>query len=176
MKLNYWKLAATAFLGWYFIRYAVGDPTHTLANWNFVDNVDLVIHEAGHLIFIFFGDFMHVLGGSLLQVLLPTIFAGYFFMRREWFSGSVVLFWVGENLISVATYMGDAVVQQLPLLGGDAVIHDWNYLLTAMGLLKYTNGLSYLVYGIGFMVILAAVLLCLRFSIVEKPARTASLT
>jgi hypothetical protein len=168
MKPNYWKLLGTAFLAWYFMSYAVGDPQGTLANWNFVDNVDLVIHEAGHIIFLFFGDFLHILGGSLTQILVPAIFAGYFFLRRQYFSGSVVLFWVGENVISVATYMGDAVVQQLPLLGGDGVIHDWNYLLSATGLLKYTIPLSNITHGIGVLLLIAAAVLCVRFSFEEK--------
>lgn len=174
MKPNYWKLAGTLFLSWYFVRYAMGDPTHTLANWNFVDNVDLVIHEAGHIIFIFFGEFLHILGGSLTQVLVPLLFAGYFFVRRQWFSASVILFWVSENVISVATYMGDAVVQQLPLLGGDGVIHDWNYLLSTTGLLKYTTPLSHFTYGVGFTVIIVAMLSCARFSF-EKEGATSLL-
>ena len=168
--VNYWKVAFTVFLAWYFGSYALGDPSHVLANWNFVDNVDLVIHEAGHIIFMPFGEFLHVLGGSLTQVLVPVIFAAYFFMRRQWYSASVMLFWIGENVLSVATYMGDSIVQQLPLLGGDGVIHDWNWLLTDTGLLKYTDTLARLTYDVGFLAILAAIVLCLWLS-VEKPEK-----
>lgn len=168
-KLNYWKVAITAVLAWYFIAYAVGDPMHTLANWNLVDYADLIFHEAGHVAFMVMGDFMHVLGGSLFQIFIPLLFLGYFlFVRRELFSSAVVLYWLGENLISVSTYMGDAVMQQLPLLGGESVIHDWNYLFTATGLLRNTAGISHTVYILGFTIIIAATIFCILGSIERR--------
>jgi hypothetical protein len=151
-QLDYWKLAVAVLLTWYYLSYANGDPTRTYANWNFIDSADLVIHEGGHVIFSFFGEFIHVLGGSLTQVALPCIFASYFFLQRKYFSGSVLLFWVAQNILYVATYMGDSIAQRLPLLGGDGGIHDWNYLFTHTGLLQYT-------------VVICASLLCLWFSL-----------
>jgi hypothetical protein len=162
------KLLLTLLLSFYFFTYAFGDPYHTLANWNFIDNVDLIIHEAGHFIFMFFGEFMHVLGGSLTQVVVPLLFVGYFILQRQWFSASVVLFWVGQNIISVATYLGDALVQQLPLLGGDGVMHDWNYLLSTTGLLRYTDMLGRVLHGVGFTVIIVAVIGCLWYSFSDE--------
>jgi hypothetical protein len=159
-----WKFVGTIILSWYFISYALGDPEHTLANWNLVDNIDLIIHEAGHFIFMFFGEFIHVLSGSFLQILVPVVFAGYFFLLRQWFSGSAILFWIGQNIISVATYLGDAVSQQLPLLGGDGVMHDWGYLLSQTGLLGYTDLIARILNSLGFAVIIIASLLCLFWS------------
>ena len=167
---NYWKLAVAVVFTCYYIFYATGDPSHAYANWNLIDSVDLVIHEAGHTIFRIFGEFIYIFGGSLTQVLLPCIFAGYFFVRRQYFSGSVLLFWVAQNILYVATYMGDSIRQQLPLLGGDNVIHDWNYLLTHMGLLQYTDLLSGLTRYFGFCLIVCAGVLCLFFSF-EAPLR-----
>ncbi len=169
MKLNYWKLAVTALLAWYFISYAVGDPMHTLANWNLFDYADLIFHEAGHIAFMAMGDFMRVLGGSLFQIFIPLLFLGYFlFFRREVFSSAVVLYWLGENLISISTYMGDAVTQQLPLLGGESVIHDWTYLLTAIGQLRNAESLSHTVYILGFTTIIAATIFCILGSIERR--------
>ena len=37
----------------------------------FIHGIDLIFHEAGHVIFGFFGQFLAVLGGSLMQVLIP---------------------------------------------------------------------------------------------------------
>ncbi|MEN9912843.1 MAG: hypothetical protein RLY66_251 [Candidatus Parcubacteria bacterium] len=162
------KLIGALILGWYFISYAFGDPSHALENWNFIDNVDLVIHEAGHFIFMFFGQFLQVLGGSFLQVILPAIFTGYFFVRRQYFSGSIVAFWVGQNIINVATYLGDAVRQQLPLLGGDSVMHDWNYLLSQMNLLNYTDSIASFVHGSGVIVIIAAAISSIFFSLSDE--------
>src|SRR4051812_24863367 len=44
---------------------------------------DLVFHEAGHVIFGFFGRFLTVLGGSLLQCLVPIILAVAFLRQRN---------------------------------------------------------------------------------------------
>ncbi len=47
--------------------------------------------------------------------------------------------------------------QFLHVLGGDGVIHDWNYLLGALGLLTWASGLATLTLGVGMLTILAAV-------------------
>ena len=151
-------------LAWYYVLYAAGDPTHTYANWNVIDSVDLIIHEGGHVIFSFFGEFIYILGGSLTQVAVPCIFSAYFFLHRQYFSGSVLLFWVAQNILYVATYMGDSITESLPLLGGDSSIHDWNYLLTHTGLLHYTDQLSSFARLVGFCLIICAGLFCVWFS------------
>lgn len=127
-----------------------------------LDSIDLVIHEAGHPIFSIFGEFIGILGGSFFQVFVPCVFAAYFFFwRKEFISGSIVLLWVGYNIINVSVYMGDSIRQELPLLGGDGVIHDWNYLLTNTGLLKYTDILSRITHDLGVFVIIGASVSCL---------------
>ena len=78
-----------------------------------------------------------IAGGSLLQVLLPSVFVAYFLVRRDRFAASVILAWVGASLSNVALYIGDAQAQELPLLGGENVIHDWWYLLTEWDLLPH---------------------------------------
>lgn len=42
------------------------------STYRFLDRVDLVFHEAGHVIFGPFGEFIGILGGSLMQVLIPA--------------------------------------------------------------------------------------------------------
>ena len=42
--------------------------------WDLLDDVNLAIHEAGHLVFAPLGDHPGVLGGSLFQVLVPVAF------------------------------------------------------------------------------------------------------
>lgn len=98
--------------------------------WDLLDDLNLAIHEAGHLVFQPFGDHGMTLGGSLFQVLVPLAFATYFAARRERFAASIVLAWVAASLLNVALYIGDARAQELPLLGGENSIHDWWYLLT----------------------------------------------
>src|SRR5581483_9009640 len=97
---------------------------------------------AGHWIFAPFGEFIGILGGSLNQVLIPAVFVGYFWWRDQKWEASVVLFWLGVNFLEVAHYAADAVVMQLPLLGGDGVIHDWHYLLATTNTLAYTKEIA----------------------------------
>ncbi len=120
----------------------------------FIHGVDLIIHEAGHVFFLVFGQFLHVLGGSLLQVAVPALCAVYFFWQRQPASFAVALFWMGESITDVAIYMADARAMALPLLGGGH--HDWNYLLGTLGLLGAAGFLATLTYGLGALIILAA--------------------
>jgi len=148
-------LAASA----YFLYYA-----NTPTDWHFLDNLNLIIHEAGHWIFLPFGEFMHILGGSLFQSIFPLIYVGYFFLRKDYFSSSLLLFWTGQNLINVSVYAADAQKMLLPLLGGDGVIHDWNWLLSSTHTLQYTAQISSCIYGTGLMIVIAAAALSIYFS------------
>ena len=62
---------------------------------NFLHLINLVFHEAGHVIFGFFGRFVAVLGGSVNQVLVPAVCTGVFLARRQYGSAAVTLFWTG---------------------------------------------------------------------------------
>jgi len=151
MKMKYSKTRLVgAFLATlYFVHYAF-----TPRDWHFIDWVNLIFHEAGHTIFSFFGEFIHILMGSGFQVLLPSFIAGYFFYTRQRFSGAICLMWVGQNLINVSIYAGDAIAMQLPLLGGDAVIHDWHYIMTTLNILSWTPVVAATLYGLGFLIII----------------------
>ena len=163
------KLTGALLAGWYLCACA-SNPNFG----HFIDGVDLLIHEAGHWIFIFFGEFMHILGGSLLQVLMPIIFVGYFFLRREYYSTGLMMSWVGYTIIMVAGYMNDAIVMRLPLLGGDNSIHDWNVLFVMTNQLSNTYRIAHVFLGIGWIVMICGIVCCLWFSL-SKPFRSAIL-
>lgn len=162
-KKDYWRLAGIIILGLYFLNCSLHP-----GDWHFIDSVDLIIHEAGHWIFMFFGEFIAALGGSLNQVLIPAIFAAYFCLRRDLYSASILLLWVGYSIVNVSVYMGDAVKMQLPLLGGDSSTHDWNYLLATTHLLGYTDFLSSVTYATGLFLIIGAVAWGIRESLSNK--------
>jgi hypothetical protein len=105
-----------------------------------LDSVDLPIHETGHLVFAPFGEFMGFLGGTLLQLIFPIAFVVHFLRRGDRYAAYLVLGWVAQNLWNIARYIGDARVQQLPLVGGGE--HDWAYLLGRTGLLYADRTLS----------------------------------
>lgn len=157
-KIDYVKLISAVLIALYFIN-CIQHPD----DFHFIGSVNLVIHEAGHMIFVFFGEFLHILGGSLTQVLIPLIFATYFFLRKDNFSAGIILIWMGESITEVAHYASDSILMQLPLLGGDNVIHDWNWLLTETSLLQYTSAISNTVYGVGIF----ALILGITFSLIS---------
>ena len=111
-------------------------------HWSFLDDVDLAIHEAGHVVFSPFGEFMAVAGGTVLQVLVPAAFVGCFAWRRDGFGAFVVLFWVSQSLFNVGVYIADARAQALPLVGGEYVIHDWSWMLSRLRLLRRDEAIA----------------------------------
>jgi hypothetical protein len=132
--------------------------------WHLIDGVNLVIHEAGHLIFSPFGEFMMIAGGSLFQVIMPALFVGYFAYRHQYYSAALVLFWVGESILNVSIYAGDSLALQLPLLGGQDSIHDWNYMLGVLNLLPATAKIAAGIRLLGTIVIALAALGSIRFA------------
>ena len=125
----------------------------TFSQWHFIDYADLIFHEAGHVIFMVFGEFISVCMGSGLQILLPLSIALYFFYHHQKISATVCLMWVGINLINVSVYAKDAIAMQLPLLGGDSVVHDWHYILSMLNILPATPIVAAVLYGLGIFAI-----------------------
>lgn len=126
----------------------------TSSSWSVIDNVNLPVHEAGHLFFAPLGESMQLLGGTILQLLLPLLFATYFTIHRDEHAASVAIWWVGQNFTNIAVYVGDAQAMELPLVGGGD--HDWNLLLSDWGLLSHATQYAHLVNGFGFLVMLVA--------------------
>lgn len=155
MKPNIPKLVFAILASIYFLWIAA-----TPMQGSFLDLVDLPIHETGHLLFRPFGEFMMVAGGSLFQVILPAVFVGYFVWEEKPYSAAMVLFWVGQSIINVWIYASDAIVMKLVLTSGftgsEGSFHDWNYMLTTLGLLESTYTVSGLIRIVGTLTILAA--------------------
>jgi hypothetical protein len=151
MRIKILKIAFVLVLLFYFLS-LVAQPVPETPLWF----IDILMHEAGHWIFSLFGEFMYVLGGSLNQVLVPCLFVGYFFIRKEYYSASIVLYWVGENLLSVAAYAHDAIAQALPLFGGDGILHDWNVIFIDIGQLHNTYVIAAGIKVVAVLCILAA--------------------
>src|SRR2546427_868842 len=82
-----------------------------------LDGVDLAIHEAGHPLFGVFGEFIGFLGGTLMQLLMPSLFVWYFTRRGDRHAATVALWWVAQNLWNVSVYVKDARAEELPLVG-----------------------------------------------------------
>jgi hypothetical protein len=166
-KINPFLFAGRALVFFITITWGFKYITHPVdsnyAGESFLHNVSLPFHEAGHIILSTFGDFMGILGGSLLQVLIPVICMGAFLKRNDVFSASIALWWVGQNFVDCAPYINDARAQELMLLGGvtgrDAPgIHDWNNILGTFGLLKLDHFIANMSHWFGILLMLASFL------------------
>jgi hypothetical protein len=137
-----------------------------------VHMVDLVFHEAGHVIFGLFGRFLGALGGSLNQVLIPAGCTGYFLWHRQPAAAAVALFWAGESILDVAVYVADGRDMKLPLLA-EGLTHDWNWILSELSLREQAEPIGRVVFLLGALVLLAAVaLLALDLVAVVSSAAT----
>ncbi len=165
-NIKYIKIFTALIFSWFFIDHA--NNARLDSSWNFIDSVDLIFHEAGHSLFMFFGDFIRISAGSFFQIALPLFFVIYFLFKKEKFSASLLLFWLGQNIMNVAIYAGDAIVQRLDLLGGDGVMHDWNFILSYLHILKYTDNIAYVMYNFGFFVIIIAMVLSFYFAFAKE--------
>jgi hypothetical protein len=119
----------------------------------------LVIHEAGHFFFSFFGKFIYTLGGTLMQIILPSIIASFFFRNNYRTGVQFALLWLGQNLINISVYAADARARKLPLLGGNKVYHDWHYLLGEIGILEYDHIVGHIFVGIAITIFAVAILM-----------------
>jgi hypothetical protein len=113
---------------------------------SFLHMINLPFHEAGHIIFSPLGRFMTILGGSLMQVLVPLICgAALYFQNDDAFGAALCVWWMGENLVDLAPYINDARALNLMLLGGPANAvegHDWEAILTSLGWLHLDHTLA----------------------------------
>jgi len=131
---------------------------------SFMHLVNLPFHEAGHMVFRIFGQFMMMLGGSLTQLLVPFICLVAFLVKtRDTFAASVSLWWLGQSLIDLAPYINDARKLQLMLLGGVTGrdvedFHDWEFILRNLGLLEYDHLLARTAHLSGALFIICALL------------------
>jgi TfoX C-terminal domain len=140
------RVLVVLFMAWYgFLNLEHPD------RWLFLDNVNLIIHEAGHVLWRLFGEFLYFLGGSLTQILVPLAFVVYFWRSSQRFAACVAAFWTASSLFNLSVYVGDARAMELPLLGGDNALHDWNWILSSLNALNADHFLSSTVYASGLL-------------------------
>lgn len=122
----------------------------------------LIFHEAGHVLFMPFGEFLMVLGGSLFQLMVPAFFVAYFARRRDAFAACFAALYLAASFAGVAIYIADARAGELPLLGGERAAHDWTFLLIEMKLLRHDRTIGGIVMMLGWVLYVIALGLGLR--------------
>ena len=133
-------------------------------NESFMHVVNLAFHEAGHVLFRPFGEFMAVLGGSLMQLLVPIAVTIAFVYRHDnAFGGAVGAWWLGQSALDLAPYIYDAAHGQLLLVGGfigaeRPGAHDWSNILSRLNMLEHGHALGTLVNALGMMLMVLALI------------------
>ena len=106
---------------------------------------------------------LNLLGGSLLQVLVPVACSVAFLTtNKNPFGAAVTAWWAGENLLDVAIYINDARSLQLVLLGGrtgaEVEGHDWERILQLTGLLHRDHQIAWTAHVIGALLMLGGII------------------
>ncbi|HEY3333473.1 MAG TPA: hypothetical protein VGK19_25805 [Capsulimonadaceae bacterium] len=142
------RVLATAWIAWAGWNHLI-DPAYN----DITGGLTMVIHELGHAVTGWAPEGVCVASGSVFQVLAPLYIFFSFLKQREYFGLSFALFWLASSLYGMAVYIGDSRVLQLDLVSlshSGEVIHDWNYMLDAVGMLQYDLAIG------GFVRLLAA--------------------
>lgn len=114
--------------------------------------ITLAFHEMGHILFMGLGRTMTFLGGSIMQTVVPTAAGVYLLLRqRDWFGVSVCGAWLAYSEWEMATYMGDAVKEELGLVGFSGnPEHDWATLFGQWHLLNHCESIATFVRILAF--------------------------
>lgn len=119
----------------------------------------ILFHEAGHVIFMPFGETLRVAGGTLGQLLIPLVCAVALFRRDDNFGAAIALAWMAMSLIDASVYAYDAADPVLPLIGGgtgEDSFHDFIFLFDRFGQLGHARGWARAMKALGVIVMLAA--------------------
>lgn len=132
---------------------------------SFMHTINLVFHEAGHVIFGIFGShFLMTLGGTLGQLLMPLIvMLSLLIARRDPFGAAVGMWWLGQSFMDCAPYINDARSLQLILLGGGTGadkpgMHDWENILLDLDLIEYEHRIAAIFDALGSLLLILALL------------------
>lgn len=129
-------------------------------------------HEVGHLICMPFGAFLHVLGGSIWQLLFWALLAGYERLKGRTIPALMMLMVVGHSFINLSVYIRDAQERELPLiLGLGKEHHDWGTILDWMGMLAYDDFLAGVAAVMGALVVLSTIGLGIAYTWRYTPSR-----
>ena len=108
-----------------------------------------------------------MLGGTLMQLLVPLAFTVALWRQGDRHGATVPLWWLGQNCWNISVYIKDARAQELPLVGGGE--HDWAQLLGQAGWLARDQAIGGAVYFLGFVLYVAAVAMRLVVALPRQP-------
>jgi hypothetical protein len=119
----------------------------------------ILFHEAGHVIFMPFGEALRVAGGTLGQLLMPFVCAVALHRRGDNFGAAICLAWMGMSLMDASVYAYDAADPLLPLIGGGTgsdSFHDFVFLFERYGQLGHARGWAQAMKALGALAVYAS--------------------
>jgi hypothetical protein len=147
------------------LRFILTPMATNYAGNSFLHMINLPFHETGHIIFRPFGRVVTSLGGTLGQLMIPLICMITLLVKtRDTFGASVTWWWFGENFIDIAPYINDARSLVMPLVGGNTGrtspygFHDWEFILTETGLIRYDHTIASLAHSAGTLIMISSLL------------------
>ncbi|MBF8304838.1 MAG: hypothetical protein HW398_26 [Acidobacteria bacterium] len=170
-----WKpVSKAALIGWLafyglFLVHALTNQTGFLL----IDPVNLIVHEAGHLLFGWLGSTLGLWGGTLLEIAVPLALAVHFALHRQATGVAFAVFFLFENFLYISTYMADARAQVLPLVTvGDpdaAEGHDWFLIFLRWGLLEHDVSIARGVRILGWLGMLGTIAWLAKQGVRRRP-------
>ena len=152
-------LVLLALWSWFLIAY---DYRYAEINGSFMHSILLPIHEAGHVLFMPFGEFLMILGGSVFQLMVPLgISIAFYWKQRDNFGAAMGAWWAGVSLVDLSAYIYDSLHPQMIMVGGhtgETGPHDWIYLLGSFGQLPHAQGIGAFVHACGALFMIVALL------------------
>jgi len=131
----------------------------------FVANQTLgIVHEGGHGVCYILScpKFLTMANGTIFQLLFPGLISYYYYRKGNLFAAMIALFFVGFSLHYTAWYLSTAhegliLPAHKSFLGVDA-IHDFNYMLNAMGILAYESIIAGVTRFVAYVIMLLSVI------------------
>jgi hypothetical protein len=115
--------------------------------------IEFGVHEMSHLLFAFMPSIFVAAAGSIGEITFTVLIVIAAMKARSYFAAIFGALWLMLALSSVGSYMADARVQLIPLIGpGDQPMHDWFYVFSQLGWLQYDTLIGGFVRGIGIMI------------------------
>jgi hypothetical protein len=108
------------------------------------------------------------MGGTLMQLIVPSVFIIYFFFHGQRYSSALTGIWLAGSFFGISIYARDAWVMELPLLGGvtgDTDYHDWNIIVSELNMIGQIQQIADAFYYTGILVLAGSIAFGIYYSL-----------
>lgn len=125
-----------------------------------VHALNTAIHRLGHAMSGWAGESGHLLGGTVLQLLIPAGLAALLRWKLDQPLATLAcVWWLGDNLVHIGSYLGDAIHRGAPIAGD---VHAWEYLMRRWDLAAHAERMGQILHWSGVALMIATLALLLR--------------